>query len=833
MRRIFCARRTLRQLLALIGLVAWCTPTSAAVNEWTQIGPSGGYVRGLVFHPAAAGVLYSIVEERFYVSTDNGMSWTARPKEFSDTLTALVVDPTNGDVLYVFEINSGLWRSADRGETFTFVGAGGSDAGVIDLAISHDGMRLLAATAAGALLKSDDGGAHWSNVTPAATPPLVASYFVALTIDLVNKDILYAGMLNGGVFKSTNGGATWTQLMAGPGGSLEYSIVVDPADQDHLLLSAVQLLESHDAGASWSIVGGAAGPVVAFDPQDSNRIYVGSIHNAIFRTRDGGAPWELFNTDDGLTCGWFNHLHVDPRDPSHLVGGGDEGICASSDGGSTWTSASAGISATRVETLRTAPGSQRRILVGLSPGAAYVSSDTDGSWTRLDNHSFRSGGAPSGTSIVAFDAAAPASKWLIGIRTGGLRITPDGGASWLFGDLGTPYYDLIPDAALADTFIGATHFGIVRSTNGGVNWEFTSTPADFRDFAALATDPADPAVLYAGAGGRRGAAFGVVKSTDGGHTWLAANTGIASQSINRLVVNPTNSNVIYAAASGSLSRSVDAGQSWTALPAIDQSAAAQFDDVALDPSNPDVIYAAHGTLDRSVDGGASWQTIYSGSRKRVRRVALDTLNPSIIYVGTEVHGVQAMEIALDLLLTATPPAAEVREGTTARISFEVRNQGPFSASLVSLSGTFSQAAASTTIASNRGTCSPSAGAFTCSIGALGLGEVARVTFDFTPAAGVFSVNARASAHERDPANDNNAAQVTINATSAPSAPTGGGSSSGRRGGGGTTGPLDLFALLLIAGAARWSLTATRQPRCESIPPRTAIAHRRTMCCQSW
>ncbi|HWK50298.1 MAG TPA: hypothetical protein VNR40_10455, partial [Steroidobacter sp.] len=266
----------------------------------------------------------------------------------------------------------------------------------------------------------------------------------------------------------------------------------------------------------------------------------------------------------------------------------------------------------------------------------------------------------------------------------------------------------------------------------------------------------------------------------------------------------TNSKVIYAAASGSLSRSVDAGQSWTALAAIDQSAFAQIDDVAIDPSNPDVIYAAHGTLDRSVDGGASWQTIHAESRQRVRRVALDTLNPSLIYVGTEVHGVQAMEIALDLLLTATPPPAEVREGTTARISYELRNQGPFSASLVSLSGTFSQAAATTTIVSNRGTCSPSAGAFTCSIGALGPGEVARVTFDFTPAAGAFLVSARASAHERDPVNDNNAAQVTINAMSAPSAPTGGEPSSGRRGGGGTTGPFELFALLLIAGVVRWS-----------------------------
>ena len=484
MKRVICACHAMHRLIALAAFMCMWAPANAAVNDWTQIGPAGGFIRGLAFHPTAAGVMYSTAEERVYISTDNGMSWTPRPKVFSDILSALAVDPTNGDVLYVFDLNYGLWRSADRGETFTFLGVLDGDNSVTGLTISSDGTRLVAASALGALLKSDDDGAHWTRITPTVMPPLVASYFLTVAIDPTNRDIIYAGMQGGGVFKSVNGGATWTQLMAGPAGPLEYSIVIDPADTDHLLLAGNPLLESRDAGATWTIVYGAPGPVAAFDPQDSNRIYIGSIHNAVFRTTDGGVQWELFNTDNGLTCGWFNRLQVDPRNSQHLIGGGDEGICTSVDGGTTWVAASAGIFAARVETLRTAPGSQRRILLGLSPGSAYVSSDGEGAWTRIDRQQFRSGGAPSGIQVVAFNPAAPDSQWLIGLRTGGVRITQDSGATWRINDVDTPFYDLIADVALPDTFFGATVYGIYRSTHGGVNWESMTVPAGFRDFAA-------------------------------------------------------------------------------------------------------------------------------------------------------------------------------------------------------------------------------------------------------------------------------------------------------------------------------------------------------------
>jgi hypothetical protein len=181
--------------------------------------------------------------------------------------------------------------------------------------------------------------------------------------------------------------------------------------------------------------------------------------------------------------------------------------------------------------------------------------------------------------------------------------------------------------------------------------------------------------------------------------------------------------------------------------------------------------------------------------------------------------VHAMEIASDLQLTSTAPTADVTEGTTARITYELRNQGPFAASLISLSGTYSQTAASTTIQSTRGTCTRSAGTFTCAIGSLASGNVATVTLDFTAAVGSFSASAFASGHERDISSGDNAAQASVNVVSAPSPPTqpppsqpnppsqpspptNVGSSGG--GGGGTTGLFELFVLLLLAGLARWS-----------------------------
>jgi hypothetical protein len=799
--------RTL-QLAAGLALSCLFTSALAGLNTWTPIGPDGGQVLGLEFHPSRAGVAYAIVEKGFYRSADNGASWTLQPRRFVQTLTALAVDPTDGDTLFVSELDNGLWRSTDQGATFEFLGPVNGDGNVARLEIASDGNRMVASSGTLRLFVSDNGGATWADRTPTGSPPVVPSFFCALAIDPTNPNILYAGMRQGGVFRSTNGGASWTQLLGGTSGTHDYEIVIDPANPAHLLLMSVQILESFDSGASWSIMFGAAGPVAAFDPQDSQRLYVGSIHNAVFYTEDGGTMWSLVNTDNGVACGWFNRIIVDPRDSNRILGAGDEGICRSTSAGASWTPASTGIKATRVTALRTAPGPQRQILVGLSPGPAYVASDPNGTWQRLDSQIFRLGGAPSGIPVVEFAGGDPASNWFVASRTGGLLRTRNAGGTWAVGDFVGAFSDVARHPVAADTFYAATDSGVHKTIDGGAHWTAGNIPAGFRDFLSVAVDPSDPDVIYAGANWRNGAALGVAKSVDGGQEWTPANVGIETQAINRIAVNPADSNVIYAAGAG-LFKSVDAGRNWSLLPSM----VATLEDIALDPVKPQILYAVSTTLSRSVDGGATWQELRALEGDFVQRVALDTLDPTIIYAGRLRGGLETLQIAPDLALTANAPTTSAAAGTAIPITYQLQNRGTFTASSVVLTADFPPALVTEvpTMQPDRGSCTFASGRVRCSIGAVVAGEVISVLIQFRAAAGTVDALASLTAYESDPLASNNNTQSSMTVTAGTSAPpppappSGGGGNGGGGGGGSAT-----TELLLLLGTMQLARRCRRR-----------------------
>jgi photosystem II stability/assembly factor-like uncharacterized protein len=182
-------------------------------------------------------------------------------------------------------------------------------------------------------------------------------------------------------------------------------------------------------------------------------------------------------------------------------------------------------------------------------------------------------------------------------------------------------------------YIGFATGGVWKSTDGGNHWksQFDNMPNE--SVGAIAIAPSDPNVVYIGMGeanNRQSSSIGdgVWGTTDGGKTWN--HLGLDdTQSINRLAVDPTNPRIVFVAAMGhlfgqnaerGLYRTVDGGKTWTKAKYIDPDTG--FNDVAIDPSNPKIIYASSfarrrtwwgyngggptSALWKSTDGGNTW-----------------------------------------------------------------------------------------------------------------------------------------------------------------------------------------------------------------------------------
>jgi hypothetical protein len=202
----------------------------------------------------------------------------------------------------------------------------GPDGGpVLALAIDPRTPSTLDAGTQGAgVFKSTDGGVTWS----AANSGLPANAIVqALAIDPSTPTTLYAGTgWNdvGGVFKSTDGGGTWSAADTGPSAAV-YSLAIDPSTPRTLYAGTFGggVFKSTDSGITWSAANtgliAASVLVLAIDPGSSSTLYAGTDGDGVFKSTNSGGTWSAANT--GLTVPVITSLAIDPSTPSTLYAG--------------------------------------------------------------------------------------------------------------------------------------------------------------------------------------------------------------------------------------------------------------------------------------------------------------------------------------------------------------------------------------------------------------------------------------------------------------------------------------------------------------------------------
>ena len=334
-------------------------------------------------------------------------------------------------MLLIGAATGGVWKSTDGGTTFRpiFDKQSAQSIGALALDPSHpetywagtgeSWMRNSVSIGDG-IYKTTDGGETWTNM---GLPN--SEHISKIVVDPTNSDVVYAcvpGRLwsdsaDRGLYKTTDGGKTWAQIIKAPNLSTGCSaLAMDPKNPHRLFAglwdfrrtgwgfrsggsgpeqpSAGDLMVSDDGGASWTSLKGTPGlpkgpwgrQAVAFAPSDPNIVYafVEGVRSALYRSDDGGRTWAERDRSQNMVWRpfYFANLVVDPTNPNHVFKT-DLSLIASEDGGKSF-SAVADSAHSDHHAVWIDPTNPRHVVTG-NDGGLYISYDGANRWQKADN----------------------------------------------------------------------------------------------------------------------------------------------------------------------------------------------------------------------------------------------------------------------------------------------------------------------------------------------------------------------------------------------------------------------------------------------------------------
>jgi len=621
-------------------------------NVWTSIGPDGGNAHALAIDPQNPNIVYASTSGGVFKSVNGGANWSAANSGLPAGYFArsLAIDPRNPSTVYAGGSctvlgSCGIFKSTDGGTNWSPANSGLDGAVILVESLAIDPQNpstVYAGTTAcfqssgspgwvegnenlcwrPGVFKTTNGGASWSSANSGLPWASVDFGFVtALAIDPQDPSTVYAGTVSG-VFKTTNGGISWSAAKSGAP-CCYTALVIDPNNPSTVYAGTfVGVFKTTNGGTAWSAVNSGLSPVccgsLAIDPQDPNTVYAGG-SDAVFKSTDGGTSWAKTGlpsfSDTSFTIAYQNPsagLAIDPQNPSTVYAATSGlGVFKSTDRASTWSAVDSGLSATAIQSSAVDPQNPAAIYAATNAGV-FKTTNGGVSWSSANSGLPARANAPD--SMVT---AVPVS----------LAIDAQDSRT-LFAGIRGP--------------LGSQEAGIFRSTDGGANWiSVSSALAPGYFLAALAIDPQTPSTVYAG--GFNPSTFGfvseILKSTDWGTNWSPI--GSFPSPVWALVIDSQSPSNLYAV-DGGIFKSTDGGASWRDL-SVPTDSVGDCDEclpvgvLAVDPQRPDTLYAGGsvGVL-KSTDGGTSWNAANSGlpplpDAYGVRSLVIDPQNSTTLY----------------------------------------------------------------------------------------------------------------------------------------------------------------------------------------------------------
>jgi photosystem II stability/assembly factor-like uncharacterized protein len=352
--------------------------------HWRMVGPfRGGRTRAAAGVPSHPNLFYvAQVNGGVWKTDDYGRTWNPIfDSQPTQSVGAIAVAPSDPNIIYVgsgeglhrpdLSVGNGIYKSTDAGKTWTHLGLRDGEQ-IPALAVDpRDPNRVFAAVLGHpygpsderGIYRSTDGGLNWQRVISKDQNTGGSD----VEIDPSNPDVVYASMWEarqgpwednnvfngngGGLFKSTDGGATWRRLSNGLPSDLSQSYVAIAPSEPRRLYATLStasgklgVYRSDDAGDNWAQItndprpagriGGGDLSVPRVDPKNPDVLYVAS--TVTMKSIDGGKTWSSFRGAPGGDD--YQNLWINPNNGSIILLVSDQGAIVTVNGGQTWSS---------------------------------------------------------------------------------------------------------------------------------------------------------------------------------------------------------------------------------------------------------------------------------------------------------------------------------------------------------------------------------------------------------------------------------------------------------------------------------------------------------------
>jgi len=314
-------------------------------DSWYKLGAFNEEIEAFDIYEQDTSLIYLITRTNLYKSTNSGKNWIDKMFLPSEAWN-LEINQKNSSVLYI-QLGGYLYKSYDGGETITkifgpqvwTIKLNPSDTSVIYAAVAYDDVGITRG-----IYNSTDAGITWKKKMNGIEydPPNWIPPTQAIEINPNNKDEVYIGVDQKGVFKSTDGGESWhnTNLSYMPA----TSVIPDRDNLNNIICGDMGwgIIKTSDGGKQWKYPAFDVKPekIVAsersfsINPLNKQEGYLGGT-NYVYKTTDGGSSWQQINE---LAGEGINYIYYHPNNPSIMIAGGyNRNATISTNQGISWS----------------------------------------------------------------------------------------------------------------------------------------------------------------------------------------------------------------------------------------------------------------------------------------------------------------------------------------------------------------------------------------------------------------------------------------------------------------------------------------------------------------
>jgi photosystem II stability/assembly factor-like uncharacterized protein len=572
--------------------------------SWNSVGPHnvGGRVRAIAISNTNPNIIYAgSVSGGIFKSIDGGSSWIPTSDQATNlAISSIVVDPTDNNIVYAgtgegfFNYDAvrgqGILKSTDAGVNWTllqnFSGSTGFPYYINDLYLRPDSVNILYAASNSGIFRTTNSGISWSLIHQGISPCRATQITPDPTAPLIFY-VCYGNHYQDGIYKTTNGGTSFTKLTTGlpTSGFNRIALAVSKSNPSIIYASldsasthyTHSIQKSTDGGTSWFAVGkpidtqlggshlggqGWYNNVIAVHPTDPNIVFAAGIN--LYKSTNGGTNWSMIGY--GYTSP-PQYIHVDhheivfhPTNSSIIYFGDDGGIFKTTNGGSSFVEINNGFATIQFYSGAIHP--TQEIYFGGTQDNGTLKSNTVPNWSMVF-------GGDGGATAVDYNNPNNVYTEYVDLC---IQKSTDGGVNWVKSITGIPAgsgtYDGTTDRVLfiapfvmdptTPTMLVAGTYKIYRTTNGGNLW--TSISSDLTGdgagstggkISAIAIAKNSSATIFVGTSGGGASQTRVLVTTNTGTTWSIVNKSpLPNRYVTSIAIDRADANNVFVSFSG-------------------------------------------------------------------------------------------------------------------------------------------------------------------------------------------------------------------------------------------------------------------------------------------